>query len=218
MKKTEENKEQEKKNQSQEEQQTQNKQQTENQKEEQEKTEGQEASVEQEKKQKEAKESDKEKKKSEKATEKQEKTDQEKLQEMQDKYLRLTAEYDNYRKRTLKEKMELTKSAGEDILTGLLPVMDDFERALQSIDDSDDIEAIKKGIHLIYSKFNEFLKQNGVKEIEAREEEFDTDRHEAISKIPAPSEELKGKVVDVVEKGYYLNDKVLRYSKVVIGE
>ncbi len=218
MKKTEENKEQEKKNQSQEEQQTQNKQQTENQKEEQEKTEGQEASVEQEEKQKEAKESDKEKKKSEKATEKQEKTDQEKLQEMQDKYLRLTAEYDNYRKRTLKEKMELTKSAGEDILNGLLPVMDDFERALQSIDDSDDLEAVKKGIHLIYSKFKDFMKQNGVKEIEAKEQEFDTDKHEAVSKIPAPSEELKGKVVDVVQKGYYLNDKILRYSKVVIGE
>src|SRR6056297_617341 len=198
MKKTEENKEQEKKNQSQEEQQTQNKQQTE--------------------KQKEAKESDKEKKKSEKATEKQEKTDQEKLQEMQDKYLRLTAEYDNYRKRTLKEKMELTKSAGEDILNGLLPVMDDFERALQSIDDSDDLEAVKKGIHLIYSKFKDFMKQNGVKEIEAKEQEFDTDKHEAVSKIPAPSEELKGKVVDVVQKGYYLNDKILRYSKVVIGE
>jgi len=218
MKKTEENKEQEKKNQSQEEQQTQNKQQTENQKEEQEKTEGQEASVEQEEKQKEAKESDKEKKKSEKATEKQEKTDQEKLQEMQDKYHRLTAEYDNYRKRTLKEKMELTKSAGEDILNGLLPVMDDFERALQSIDDSDDLEAVKKGIHLIYSKFKDFMKQNGVKEIEAKEQEFDTDKHEAVSKIPAPSEELKGKVVDVVQKGYYLNDKILRYSKVVIGE
>jgi molecular chaperone GrpE len=218
MKKTEENKEQEKKNQSQEEQQTQNKQQTENQKEEQEKTEDQEASVEQEEKQKEAKESEKEEKKSEKATEKQEKSDQEKLQEMQDKYLRLTAEYDNYRKRTLKEKMELTKSAGEDILNGLLPVMDDFERALQSIDDSDDLEAVKKGIHLIYSKFKDFMKQNGVKEIEAKEQEFDTDKHEAVSKIPAPSEELKGKVVDVVQKGYYLNDKILRYSKVVIGE
>ncbi|MFP4619856.1 MAG: nucleotide exchange factor GrpE [Bacteroidales bacterium] len=149
---------------------------------------------------------------------KEEKSDKEKLAELQDKYLRLTAEYDNYRKRTLKEKMELTKSAGEDILKGLLPVMDDFERGLQSIDEAGDIEAVKDGVHLIYNKFKEFLNQQGVQEIEAQDKEFDTDKHEAISKIPAPSEDMKGKVVDVVQKGYYLNDKVLRFARVVVGE
>lgn len=224
MKKTEDNKEQKRKTQEQEEKTTHNRQQSENKEEtSSEEVKSGDSSKEQEDQKVDLKESNEKQKETtteqtEEKEEKKEKSDEKKLQEMQDKYLRLTAEYDNYRKRTLKEKMELTKSAGEDILTGLLPVMDDFERALQSIDDSDDIEAIKKGIHLIYSKFKEFLKQNGVKEIEAREEEFDTDKHEAISKIPAPSEELKGKIVDVVEKGYYLNDKVLRYSKVVIGE
>lgn len=149
---------------------------------------------------------------------KEEKSDKEKLAELQDKYLRLTAEYDNYRKRTLKEKMELTKSAGEDILKGLLPIMDDFERALQSIDEAGDIQAVKDGVHLIYNKFKDFLNQQGVKEIEAQDKDFDTDKHEAVSKVPAQNEELKGKVVDVVQKGYYLNDKVLRYAKVVVGE
>jgi len=147
-----------------------------------------------------------------------EKSDREKLAELQDKYLRLTAEYDNYRRRTLREKMELTKSAGEDILKGLLPIMDDFERAMQSIDESGENQAVKDGIHLIYNKFNDFLKQQGVQEIEAQDQEFNTDRHEAISKIPAPSEDMKGKVVDVVQKGYHLNDKVIRFAKVVVGE
>jgi molecular chaperone GrpE len=114
--------------------------------------------------------------------------------------------------------MELSKTAGENVLQSLLPVMDDFERALQSIDESQDIDAVKEGIHLIYNKLKEALEQKGVKEIESKEQEFDTDKHEAISKIPAPSEDLKGKVVDVIQKGYYLNDKVLRFSKVVIGE
>lgn len=146
------------------------------------------------------------------------KTDKEIIAELNDKYLRLAAEYDNYRRRTLKEKMELSKSAGEDILVNILPVMDDFERGLVTIDQAKDINAVKEGIHLIYNKFREFLKQRGIKEIEAKEKEFDTDLHEAITKIPAPNEELKGKVVDVVEKGYYLNEKIIRFSKVVIGE
>lgn len=153
-----------------------------------------------------------------KVEKKTEKTDTEKLSEMNDKYLRLAAEYDNYRKRTLKEKMDLTKSAGEDILVNILPVMDDFERGLDSIDKAKDIKAVKEGVQLIYNKFSEFLKQRGIKEIEAKEKDFDTDMHEAITKIPAPTEELKGKVVDVIEKGYYLNEKVIRFSKVVIGE
>jgi len=157
-------------------------------------------------------EKDKEKK------EKKEKTDAEKLAELNDKYLRLTAEYDNYRRRTLREKMELSKSAGEEILQSMLPVVDDFDRALESIDESQDIEAVKEGIHLIYNKFKDVLGEKGVKEIEAKDQEFDTDKHEAVSKIPAPSEDMKGKVVDVVQKGYYLNDKVLRFSKVVVGE
>jgi len=143
---------------------------------------------------------------------------EEKLAEANEKYLRLSAEFDNYRKRTLKEKMDLTKSAGESIINKLLPVMDDFDRALQLMEEATDCKAMKDGIDLIYAKFNEFLKGNGVKEIEAREKEFDTDLHEAVTKIPAPDKKLKGKVVDVIQKGYYLNEKVIRYAKVVVGE
>ena len=141
-----------------------------------------------------------------------------KLQEINDKYIRLQAEFDNYRKRTLKEKMELTKSAGEKILVNVLPVVDNFERALQAMETAQEVEAVKEGVSLIYNNFKEFMVQNGVKEIEAINQEFDTDIHEAITKIPAPSEELKGKVVDCVEKGYTLNEKVIRFSKVVVGE
>ena len=143
---------------------------------------------------------------------------EEKLKELQDKYIRLSAEFDNYRKRTLKEKLDLTKTAGEDILINLLPIMDDFERGIQSVNKTNDLEAIKLGMNLIFNKFKEFLKQRGIKEIDVVEKEFDTDLHEAVTKIPAPSESLKGKVVDVVEKGYMLHDKVIRYAKVVIGE
>lgn len=164
-----------------------------------------------------------EKKKEKKKSAKEKKADEleelgQKLQNINDKYMRLSAEFDNYRKRTLKEKMELTKSAGEKILVNVLPVMDNFERALQSMDDAKDIEALKEGVKLIYSNFKDFISQNGVKEIEAVNQEFDTDIHEAITKIPAPSEDLKGKVVDCVEKGYTLNEKVIRFSKVVVGE
>ncbi|GAF05155.1 nucleotide exchange factor GrpE [Saccharicrinis fermentans] len=141
-----------------------------------------------------------------------------KVSELNDRYLRLTAEYDNYRKRTLKERMELMKTAGEGLLKGLLPVVDDFDRAILHLDEASDLEAVKEGIDLIYNKFQEFLKQNGVVEIEAKEKDFDTDLHEAITKIPAPTEEMKGKVMDCVEKGYMLNDKVMRFSKVVVGE
>ncbi len=140
------------------------------------------------------------------------------VQELKDKYIRLSAEFDNYRKRTLKEKMELSKSAGEDILTSILPVVDDFDRAVKSIDEAKDIVAIKEGVHLIYAKFKEFLTQKGIKEIDALHKEFDTDEHEALTKIPAPEKDLKGKVIDVIEKGYLLNDKVIRFSKVVVGE
>jgi molecular chaperone GrpE len=141
-----------------------------------------------------------------------------KLAEMQDKYLRLSAEFDNYRRRTLKEKMDLTKTAGESLLVNLLPVMDDFERAMKVMENASDCKAMKDGIDLIYSKFREFLKQNGVKEIESDNCDFDTDLHDAVTKIPAPDKKLKGKVVDTIQKGYYLHEKVMRHSKVVIGE
>ncbi|MBS2097066.1 nucleotide exchange factor GrpE [Carboxylicivirga linearis] len=142
----------------------------------------------------------------------------EKVNELNDKYVRLSAEFDNYRRRTLKEKMELSKSAGEGLLLSLLPVVDDFDRALAHIDEAKDIDALKEGIKLIYNKFNEYLKQQGIKEIEAKEKDFDTDLHEAVTKIPAPTEDMKGKVIDCIEKGYTLNEKVIRFSKVVVGE
>jgi molecular chaperone GrpE len=141
-----------------------------------------------------------------------------KLVDLNDKHIRLSAEFDNYRKRTLKEKMELTKSAGESILKGIHPVVDDFDRALAHVDDAKDLQAVKDGIGLIYNKFNDFLAQQGIKVIDAKGKVFDTDLHEAITKIPAPTEEMKGKVIDCVENGYTLNEKVIRFSKVVIGE
>lgn len=140
------------------------------------------------------------------------------LDEQKDKYLRLSAEFDNFRRRTLKEKMELTKYAAEDTLKSILPVVDDFERAMKSLDTTTDIEAVKEGLRLIHGKFIEFLKTKGVTEIEAMGLPLDTDKHEAITLIPAPEENLKGKIVDVIEKGYILNEKVIRFSKVIIGE
>jgi len=145
-------------------------------------------------------------------------TPEEKLAELQDRYLRLSAEFDNYRKRTLKEKIELQKNANMELLSALLPVADDFDRALQSVNEAKDIQAVKEGMKLISGKFQSFLNQHGVKEIDAKNKTFDTDLHEAITKVPAPEKKLRGKVVDVIQKGYFLNDKVLRFSKVVIGE
>ncbi len=142
----------------------------------------------------------------------------EKYEQANDKYVRLAAEFDNYRKRTLKEKMEMTKTAGEDIILNILPVVDNFERALKIIENAKDLQAVKDGIQLIYSKFQEFLANRSVKEIEALEKELDTDLHDAITKIPAPNDNLKGKIVDVIEKGYTLRDKVIRFAKVVVGE
>ena len=142
----------------------------------------------------------------------------EKLQDIQDKYLRLQAEFDNFRRRTIKEKVDLIKSGGESVLVNILPVIDDFERALDSLKDVPDDDAGKQGTTLIYIKFEEFLKQNNVKEIECLHQDFDVDLHEALTKIPAPEKKLKGKVVDVIQKGYLLNEKVIRFAKVVIGE
>jgi len=135
-----------------------------------------------------------------------------------DRYIRLVAEFDNYKRRTAREKMDLIRNAGEDILNDILPTVDDLERAIDSMSKADDMEAAKAGIELIYNNFKKILNQKGLKEIEALHAEFDTDMHEALTKIPAPSEELKGKVVDVIQKGYSLNDKVVRFAKVVIGE
>ena len=140
------------------------------------------------------------------------------MAESQDRYLRLSAEFDNYRKRTLKEKSDLIKSAGERVFVDIFPVMDNFERAMQAMDKAEDKAAVVEGINLIYTNFADFLKRNGVEAIATENADFDTDLHEAITKIPAPSEEMKGKVVDCIEKGYKLNDKVVRYAKVVVGE
>jgi molecular chaperone GrpE len=141
-----------------------------------------------------------------------------KLAEMQDKYIRLSAEFDNYRKRTLREKIDISKYAGENLLLKIIPLMDDFDRALSHMEDATDCAAMKSGIDLIYGKFTEFLKQNGVREIEALNTGFNVDTHEAVAKVKVDDEEKKGKVVDVIQKGYYLQDKVLRFSKVVVGE
>lgn len=140
------------------------------------------------------------------------------MNEYKDKYLRLSAEFDNYRKRTQREKMDLIKYASEDVLKGFLPVIDDFERAIKSTHTSTDIEAVKHGLSLIHTKFLEFLRSKGVQEIVAVGQDLNTDLHEAITKFPAQDESQKGKIVDVVEKGYMLNEKVIRFSKVVVGE
>ena len=164
------------------------------------------------------KKENKETSKEEVVEEKEEVSIEDKFNEINNKYLRLSAEFDNYRKRSLKEKMDLIKSAGEDILVNILPVMDNFERALNSINENNDADSTKEGIELIYNNFNDFLKQRGVQEIEAVGKELDTDFHEAITKIPAQKEEQKGKIIDVIEKGYLLHGKVIRFAKVVVGE
>ena len=139
------------------------------------------------------------------------------LQEFKEKYMRLYSEFENFRKRTTKEKLEFMKSANEELILELLPIVDDFERAKQSLESAEDVESVKQGIELIVGKLAKTLEQKGLKPINAAGNEFDTELHEAITQIPAPSEDMKGKVVDEVEKGYYLGDKVIRYSKVVIG-
>lgn len=143
---------------------------------------------------------------------------QEEMEEQKDKYLRLSAEFDNYRKRTLKEKAELILNGGEKSLSSILPVVDDFERAIKTMETATDVNAVKEGVELIYNKFMAVLAQNGVKVIETKDQPLDTDYHEAIAVIPAPSEEQKGKILDCVQTGYTLNDKVLRHAKVVVGE
>ena len=145
-------------------------------------------------------------------------TAQETIEEQKDKYLRLSAEFDNYRKRTMKEKAELILNGGEKSLSSILPVVDDFERAIKTMETATDVQAVKEGVELIYNKFMATLAQNGVKVIETKDQPLNTDYHEAIAVIPAPSEAQKGKILDCVQTGYTLNDKVLRHAKVVVGE
>lgn len=139
------------------------------------------------------------------------------LDDANNKYIRLYAEFDNYKRRTSRERIELLQSAGKDVIFDLLPVLDDLERALKAIDEHANDTSVKEGIQLVANKLKKTLQQKGLKEMESINQPFDADFHEAITNIPAPSEEMKGKVMDEVEKGYLLNDKVLRYAKVVVG-
>lgn len=139
------------------------------------------------------------------------------LEDANNKYLRLYAEFDNYKRRTSKERIEFLQTAGKEVIVDLLPILDDFDRALKAIDLTNNIESIKEGILLVSQKLRKTLQQKGLKPMESISETFNEDIHEAITKIPAPSDDLKGKVIDEVEKGYYLNDKVIRYAKVVVG-
>lgn len=143
---------------------------------------------------------------------------QSKYDQLNDTLLRTMAEYDNYRKRTLREKADLIKTGGESVLIGVISVLDDLERGLQAMETAQDIEGVKEGMRLIHTKMSGFMKQNGVTPIETEALPLDTDVHEAIATIPAPNEALKGKIVDCVQKGYYLHDKVIRFAKVVVGE
>lgn len=140
------------------------------------------------------------------------------LEKEKKEYMFLMAEFDNFRKRTLREKSELIKNAAESAFKGLLPVVDDFERALKASDGVDDAASIREGMELIYKKLKKYLEQNGVKEMDPENRDFDADRHEAITAVPVPDENLKGKIIDTVEKGYMINDKVLRHAKVVVGQ
>lgn len=140
------------------------------------------------------------------------------LEKSQKEYLFLMAEFDNYRKRTVKEKAELIKNGGEKAMLGLLPVIDDFERAIDAIDKSSDVEGLKEGIDLIYNKFKKYLESQQVKPMESTGTDFDADIYEAVTTFPAPDESMKGKVIDTVQKGYTINEKVLRHAKVVVGQ
>ena len=142
----------------------------------------------------------------------------EKYNALNDKYLRLYSDFENFRKRTQKEKADLISNAGAGVIKDLLAVVDDFERAIKNNESSEDSSGLKEGFQLIHNKFKKILEQKGVKEMEAKGKPFDYDLHEAVTKIPAPTSDDKGKVIDVIEEGYYLNDKVLRFAKVVVGE
>lgn len=168
---------------------------------------------------KEDKKEDKKGKKSKKSS-LQKKTEalQEKYDELNDKYMRLYSEFDNYRKRTAKERIELQKYASREVILDILPVVDDLERAIQSFEEHHLSEEAKKGVELVYGKMVNVLQQKGLKEIDAVEKTFDTDFHEALTNIPAQNKKMKGKVVDVIQKGYTLNGKVIRFAKVVVAQ
>ncbi|GAB1464212.1 nucleotide exchange factor GrpE [Pedobacter sp.] len=142
---------------------------------------------------------------------------QQQVAELNDKYLRLFAEFDNYKRRTQKERIELLQTAGKDIVVSLLPVLDDFERAIKATETSTEVAPVREGIELVQTKLKSILSQKGLKEIDSINTPFDTDLHEAITQIPSPTDEQKGKVIDELEKGYTLNDKVIRFAKVVVG-
>ena len=139
------------------------------------------------------------------------------LAELKDKYLRLYADFENFRRRTAKEKLDLISNANEGLLQALIPVVDDFERATQSIDKTNDVAALKEGVSLIYTKLFKTLEGKGLKPMTSKGESFNADLHESVTQFPAPSDDLKGKVIDEIEKGYYLNDKVIRFAKVIVG-
>jgi len=139
------------------------------------------------------------------------------IQQLNDKYLRLYAEFDNYKRRTQKERVELLQTAGKDVIVSLLPVLDDFDRALKAMETATDVAPVKEGILLVSTKLKNTLAQKGLKDVESIHKDFDTDFHEAITNVPAPNDDLKGKVIDEVEKGYTLNDNVIRFAKVVVG-
>lgn len=140
------------------------------------------------------------------------------LENSKKEYLFLMAEFDNFRKRTLKEKSEIIKNGAENAMRDLLPVIDDFERALKAIDENGELDSLKQGVDLIYNKFMKYLEKNGVKPIDSTGKDFDTELHEAVTTFPAPDESQKGKIMDTVQTGYMLNDKVLRHAKVVVGQ
>lgn len=143
---------------------------------------------------------------------------QEELAKEKKEYMFLMAEFDNFRKRTLREKSEIIRNAGENVLKGLLPILDDFERGLKASEDTEDAGSVREGMELIYNKLKKYLEQNGVKEFDPEDRDFNPDRHEAISVVPVPDESQKGKILDTIEKGYTINDKVLRHAKVVVGQ
>ena len=140
------------------------------------------------------------------------------LEKEKKEYVFLMAEFDNFRKRTLKDKAEIIKNGAESAMRNILPIIDDFDRALQATATSEDVAAVREGVELIYNKFIKYLESNGVKEMTTTGETFDADIHEAVTTFPAPSEEMKGKIIDTVQKGYSINDKVLRHAKVVVGQ
>jgi len=138
--------------------------------------------------------------------------------ELKDKFVRQVAEFDNYKKRTARERIDLLQNAAKDTISSLLPALDDFDRAIKAGDADDNVEPVSEGVKMIYNRLKTILAQKGLKEMETHEQAFDPELHEALTEIPAPSEEMKGKIIDTIEKGYYLNDKIIRHARVVVGK